>query len=238
MEEGLTKKEKRALAKNEKKKERDKESVMKYFKYVVFGLVIVFLGYFLFRPSTNTPTGSNDLQDKFVEYAAELGLDETQFRSDTKRNDLETKVLSDLGEANSLGLNSTPTFFVNGEKVANPGGYDEFKSLIEEKISDEEVSEVEVKENDHTKGSPEAKVILVEYSDFQCPACGAYAAVLSRLSEEIPEDLLIIYRHFPLSNIHTNARAAAIASEAAAQQGKFWEYHDLLFTNQPEWSKL
>ncbi len=88
---------------------------------------------------------------------------------------------------------------------------------------------------DHIKGPNTAKVTLVEYSDFECPACAQYEPILRELTRSFPDDLRIVYRHFPLSQIHPNAISSAIASEAAAKQGKFWEMHDLLFDRQSQW---
>jgi protein-disulfide isomerase len=88
---------------------------------------------------------------------------------------------------------------------------------------------------DWVKGNRDAKIVLIEYSDFQCPACGFYFSILKKLSEEFGENIAIVYRHFPLFSIHPNAKAAAYAAEAAGKQGKFWEMHDLIFTNQDEW---
>lgn len=88
------------------------------------------------------------------------------------------------------------------------------------------------------KGSESAKAILVEYSDFQCPACRLYEPMLKQLEQDFGNELKIIYRHFPLAQIHKNALGAALASEAAGLQGKFWEMHDLLFANQDAWKDL
>lgn len=88
---------------------------------------------------------------------------------------------------------------------------------------------------DHIKGPNTAKVTLLEYSDFQCPACGQYEPILREVANAFPNDLRIVYRHFPLIEIHPNALPAAIASEAAAKQGKFWEMHDILFDRQSQW---
>lgn len=89
---------------------------------------------------------------------------------------------------------------------------------------------------DWIKGAPlkDTKVTLIEYSDFQCPACGAYYPMVKQLGQEF-KNISIIYRHFPLPQ-HANARVAAQAAEAAGQQGKFWEMHNLLFDNQTTWS--
>ena len=91
--------------------------------------------------------------------------------------------------------------------------------------------------SDWSKGNKDAKVTLVEYSDFQCPACGAYYPLLKQLNQELGGEMQFVYRHFPLRQIHANAELAARAAEAAGKQGKFWEYHDLLFENQREWSE-
>lgn len=79
-------------------------------------------------------------------------------------------------------------------------------------------------------------VEVVVYSDFQCPACAAAAPVLSGLADE--GSISLVYRYFPLVSIHPNATAAAEAAQAAALQGKFWEFHDALFTRQSAWSEL
>lgn len=92
-------------------------------------------------------------------------------------------------------------------------------------------------DSDQMKGAPlkEAKIILIEYSDFQCPACRSYYQIVKKLSQEFP-DLSVVYRHFPLPQ-HANARTSAQAAEAAGQQGKFWEMHDMLFDNQQNWAE-
>jgi len=83
----------------------------------------------------------------------------------------------------------------------------------------------------HTTGNSDSKVVLVEFSDFQCPACGAYKPVVDQLLEKYGEKILFGYRHFPLPQ-HENALKAAIASEAANNQGQFWAMNDYLFENQ------
>ncbi|OHA88423.1 MAG: hypothetical protein A2653_02440 [Candidatus Zambryskibacteria bacterium RIFCSPHIGHO2_01_FULL_43_25] len=96
---------------------------------------------------------------------------------------------------------------------------------------------MEITPQDHIKGAGEnARVTIVEWSDFQCPACQTYYPVLSQLVEDFPSDVRVIYRHFPLRQIHANANNSALVSEAAALQGKFWEMHNALFDNQEEWS--
>lgn len=96
---------------------------------------------------------------------------------------------------------------------------------------------VYLEETDWIKGSKEAKITLIEYSDFQCPACASYALIIRQLAEDFSDDLKIVYRHFPLIPNHKNALLAALAAEAAGKQGKFWEMHDRLFEKQGDWSE-
>lgn len=84
--------------------------------------------------------------------------------------------------------------------------------------------------------TPSAKVTLVEFSDFECPACGVYYGIVNKLVQENKSSMTFVYRNFPLTDVHKNALPAAKAAEAAGLQGKYWEMHDLLFTKQSEWS--
>lgn len=93
---------------------------------------------------------------------------------------------------------------------------------------------IPVSEADWTKGATSSKVVLLEYSDFQCPACASYEPLVKQLRADFAADLTFVYRHFPLL-MHRNADIASGAAEAAGKQGKFWEMHDLLFEKQTEW---
>ncbi len=88
----------------------------------------------------------------------------------------------------------------------------------------------------YSKGNESAAVTLVEFSDFQCPACGAAYLPLKSLFEQYGDRVRFVYRHFPLLQPHPFALSAAEASECAADQGKFWEMHDALFLSQSAWS--
>ena len=88
----------------------------------------------------------------------------------------------------------------------------------------------------HVTGNENAEVTLTEYSDFECPACAQFYPYVKDVLASYGDQLRFEYKHFPLQRVHPNARAAAIAAEAAGQQGKFFAYHDLLFENQQEWS--
>ena len=91
---------------------------------------------------------------------------------------------------------------------------------------------------DHTKGSDSNKILLIEYGDYQCPSCGGAHPHINELMEEYDENVTFVFRNFPLTTIHPNARAAAAVAEAAGLQGKFWEMHDKLYETQNDWSNL
>ncbi|MEA5620436.1 thioredoxin domain-containing protein [Cronbergia sp. UHCC 0137] len=85
-----------------------------------------------------------------------------------------------------------------------------------------------------TTGAKQLKTVLIEFSDFECPFCAQAQKTLKDLLEKYPNQLTLVYKHFPLSQIHQQALPAAKAAWAAHQQGKFWPYHDALFTNQKQ----
>ena len=103
-------------------------------------------------------------------------------------------------------------------------------------VSDENKKLLEVVSDDYIKGNKDATVTLVEYLDFECEACGAYYPLVKQLSEEFKNDVRFVNRYFPLPG-HKNGMPAALAVEAAARQGKYWEMHDLLFDNQKSWGE-
>jgi len=105
-------------------------------------------------------------------------------------------------------------------------------------ISDNGSSIPPVTDADWVKWNTDSAVTLIEYSDFQCPACASYFPFLKAVEQEFGADVRFVYRHFPLIQIHFNASSAARASEAAGEQGMFWEMHDRLFQTQELWAKL
>ncbi len=96
-------------------------------------------------------------------------------------------------------------------------------------------------DDDPIKGDPDAKVTVIEFSDFQCPFCSRfYTQTLSQLEENYIDTgkINFVFRDLPLDSLHPNARPAHIAAECADEQGKFWDYHDILFEKQSQWQRL
>jgi len=94
-----------------------------------------------------------------------------------------------------------------------------------------------VNERDHAEGNAGAPIVLVEFGDYQCPYCGAAYPVIKKIQQTFGDQVRFVFRNFPLSEIHPDAMQAAIASEAAALQNKFWQMHDIIFENQSALSK-
>ena len=84
---------------------------------------------------------------------------------------------------------------------------------------------------EHSRGTDDAALTLLEYGDYACPICSEAEPVLLRLVDKFGKRMRFVYRHFPLNAIHPDAELAAEAAEAAAAQGKFWDMHQLLFTH-------
>ncbi len=87
-------------------------------------------------------------------------------------------------------------------------------------------------------GDPKAKVVIVEYSDFQCPSCALVQPAIHDFLERYKGRIRLAYKYYPLTRIHKNAMPAARAAQCAAEENKFWPYQDLLFARQKLWANL
>jgi protein-disulfide isomerase len=96
----------------------------------------------------------------------------------------------------------------------------------------------ELTAEDQIKGNPESDVILIEYSDFQCPACASYYYLVEEILDEFGAHMQFTYRHFPLKSIHNKAVLAAVATEAAGMQDEYWGMYSMIFENQLVWSPM
>lgn len=91
---------------------------------------------------------------------------------------------------------------------------------------------VPVTSEDHIWGPGAAFITLVEYGDYQCPYCAMAYPIVKQLKNHFGEQMRVVFRHFPLTELHPSAEVAAEATEFAASHGKFWEMHDLIYENQ------
>jgi protein-disulfide isomerase len=175
-------------------------------------------------------------------YASDLGLDTATFNSCLDNGDKTAKVNADLAEGRAKGITGTPTFFVNGNKLVGAQPIAAFEALIGQApaaapsvpaapAAAPAIVDIAVASDDRVKGDVDAPVTIFEWSDFECPFCTRFFTdSLSQIDSEYVETgkVKVVFKHFPLS-FHANARPAALASECAGDQGKFWEYHDVLF---------
>jgi NhaA family Na+:H+ antiporter len=97
-------------------------------------------------------------------------------------------------------------------------------------------SHVDIK-GGHLRGPENAQLTLVEFGDYECPACGAAHPFVKEILNRYPDKVRLEFHHYPLVAVHPNAMAGAMAAEAAGEQGKFWEMHDALFEHQREWGE-
>lgn len=201
---------------------------------------------------TNEPTVDSSplANDKLQTYAKELKLDTKAFESCLTSGAQTSSVNNDLSEGSNIGVNGTPAFFVNGYMISGAQPFDNFKQVIDfllkggtlesknlptslETLVKQGAVSVEKKTvnigSAPTKGSANAKITLVEYSDFECPFCQRAYGTVKQILKTYASDLRFVYKHYPLTQIHPHAQKAAEAANCAAQQGKFWDYHDKLF---------
>ncbi len=134
----------------------------------------------------------------------------------------EAKVLTGIGIVTILII-GFGAFFLGG-------------SSTPEKPAPPADAKVLVRPDSHKETSPSAKVILVEFGDFQCPACGASYPIVEQLLQDYKGKVNFVFRNYPLP-IHPNAMIAAEAAEAAGAQGKYFEMYQALFSNQKEWAE-
>lgn len=187
-------------------------------------------------------------------YAKELGLNTGKFNKCLDSNEKKTLVENDIKFGSSVGVQGTPGFFINGQFLAGAFPFQFFKEIIDKQIAGTassdcttysadlqkscsdpqrqsffpETKEIDVK-NMIVTGPENAKVTIVEFSDFECSFCVRAYPTVKQILNEYKNDVKLYFKQFPLTNIHPNAQKAAEASLCAAGQGKFWEWHDKIF---------
>lgn len=186
----------------------------------------------------------NDLKG----YAKEIGLDTEKFNSCLDSNKYQTKVDGDVMYADEVGVAGTPGFFVNGHYIDGLISYSEFKEVLDFELSGGDWQnapasiansatsyqlDIDISDS-QTKGNKDAKVTLVEFSDFECPYCNQY---FHESEAQIMKDyvdtgkVFYVFKNYPVILAHPHSYKAAEAGECAADQGKFWEMHDAMFNS-------
>jgi protein-disulfide isomerase len=192
-------------------------------------------------------------------YATQEGLDVAAFKACVTSDKHNARIDADLELAAKVTARGTPNVFINGRKVQGAKPEAEFVEIVDEELKkaeaivakgiapnavyaeiikngkvfeplEEKVNAFNL-DNSAILGKKTAKIVIVEFSDFQCPFCSRVGAPLKDLKAKYGDDLAVVFKHFPL-DFHKEAKPAALASMCANDQGKFWPYHDELFANQ------
>lgn len=180
-----------------------------------------------------------DIVKSLKEQASKLVLDQGKFDSCLDSGSKAALVKADLDDGTKAGVNGTPAFFINGRLISGAVPFEQFKTVIDEELvgsASASTQRVTVGNGDLPPlGQSSAKVTLIEFSDYQCPFCARhFTQTESQIIKEYVDSAKVkfYYRDFPLSQIHPGAQKAAEAARCAGDQGKYWEYHDLVFENQ------
>ncbi|KPJ58276.1 MAG: hypothetical protein AMJ42_03585 [Deltaproteobacteria bacterium DG_8] len=198
-------------------------------------------------------------EENLLEYASKLGLDIDQFKTDLIDHRFKEQVDKEEQQAVKLGATGTPAFFINGRFLSGAQPLESFVKIIDEELSGKKIAskwgknvkdEREVRkrrEEDPNKiysvpigdapikGSKDAPITVVMFTEFQCPFSKRGKSTLEQLMKAYPNQIKLVFKHFPLG-FHKNAMIAAEAAMAAGAQGKFWEMYDKNFDNQSKLS--
>jgi protein-disulfide isomerase len=235
--------------------------------YVMMGVITLFLIFVtvkmfsLEKKLTTGGTGGAIQQESplsvvnLKKIAKELKLNTGKFNKCLDSGEKKTQVDKDTAYGQSLGVQGTPGFFINGQFLAGAFPFPLFKEIIDKQIDGTASSEctaystelqkycsdpankafdpiakdVDIKGMTPT-GAKNGKVTIVEFSDFECPYCIRAFPTVEQVLKEYKNDVTLYFKQFPLVQIHQNALKTAEASLCAADQGKFWEFHNKVFT--------
>lgn len=176
-------------------------------------------------------------REELLALAKELGLDAERFERDLTEPTVAAELERDIDEGLAIGIRATPTVFINGSALPGAPTWRQIQKTVDPLLgippSPERAREMDqtlLSSGGPVLGVAEAPVLLTVFSDFECPYCERAAGPIQQLQAKYPGQVKVLFKHFPLS-FHRKAPLAHQASIAAAEQGKFWEYHDLLFAN-------
>lgn len=174
------------------------------------------------------------------ERAKKLGLDESKFNQCLDNGTNAARVAAEMQEGSSLGVSGTPSFFINGVMLVGAQPQSSFESIIDAELKDGTGDKVAATLGEsgtrvklalapsYVRGDKNAKVKIVEFTDFECPFCERAFPTVAAIEEKYKGKVSLEYKSFPLS-FHPLAQKAAEAALCAGEQGKFWEMHDELF---------
>lgn len=184
----------------------------------------------------------NALEDAdLIRAAKELSLDVPRFERDLRLSAIDAVLDRDRIDAAKLGVRGTPAFFVNGLPLRGVQVFETFKAAIDAELArPDPTASREIPKVDTAlaprRGKAGAKVEIVLWNDFECPACARVPKWVDRLFAEQPDDIAVVYKQYPLP-MHPRAELASVAALAAHRFGKFDAMHDRLFAHQDALSR-
>lgn len=191
---------------------------------------------------TPAPTASKISLAKLKVMAKDLGMESSKFDKCLDDGVFAKQVQAESAEGQGLGVSGTPTFFINGVMVVGSLPQADFEKVIEAELKNGTGDKVQLASGGalkrvskvpygkgYVKGSENAKIKIIEYTDFECPYCNKSFPTIEALLTKYGEKISLEYRSFPLG-FHADAQKAAEAALCAGEQGKFWEMHDRMFT--------
>jgi len=206
--------------------------------------------------------GQQDLLTVFRGYVQQLGMDQAKFNTCLGNKATAELINKQLQRGAALGVSGTPTFFINNKMLVGAQPPEIFDEIVKKELAGSPASldgysanvQALAKSNPpnfqivasrpdfsdgEIEGNANAKVVIVEFSDFQCPFCKRWTDQnMTRVRGELGDQVAFVFLHFPITQIHPNAGNAALAAQCAAEQGKFWPMHDILFAKQNDWASL
>lgn len=200
------------------------------------------------------------LDDAMKDLANGVKLNGNKIVTCMNSGEKSAQVQKDQQEGEAIGVQGTPAFYINGRFFGGAFPLSIFKEVIDKELNgtgSDEVTDYSQTLQTYSQrgafnpkavkitlgdapvvGASNAKVTIVEYSDFQCPFCSQVEPTLKQILSEYEGKVKLAYKHFPLQSIHPHAQKTAEASECAKDQGKFWEFHQALFSSQSDWSNI
>ncbi len=201
------------------------------------------------------------LTEAVKDLGGKAGLDTNKLVSCMNSGSKAEIVQKDYDEGGKVGVQGTPGFFINGKFLGGAFPFESFKELIDRELDgtgsknykdyknsalvgagEQQIFKAEPQNinlgSAAAQGGSNAKVTIVEFSDFQCPYCQRGYETLNQIKQAYGDRVKIVFKHFPLSQIHPLAQKASEAFECAREQGddKAWKFHDQLFEAQRDWS--
>ena len=183
--------------------------------YFIIGALVLglgFLGFLAFSQKGQPTSFERDL----ITMAEGLGMDGDQFFKDYKSSEVRDAVQAQVDYGNSLGVNATPSAFINEEPIEIAGTYDEFKVTIQNAIAN----------------ADELPITFQVFEDYQCPFCSNFFPIPYLVEAEFGNDVIVEHYHYPLDSIHPLSRRYAYAAQAASLQGKYYEMSRAIFESE------